>query len=60
MNTLILIGPIGDKRAYLNTPKEEALEAYRTETSNDPPEHQIREIHFTKSFSVYDAWESQG
>ena len=54
-NKLIVIGWMGVKTAYLNVPREEAINRYmqsRNVTSED-----IEEFDFEDEFGVYDAWD---
>lgn len=59
-NTLITIGWMGDKKAYLNITREEAIKRYCE--SEDEPVEDVREggvvdeLKFDDEFSVYDAW----
>ncbi|MBK1666527.1 hypothetical protein CKO28_00535 [Rhodovibrio sodomensis] len=62
-NRLILIGPLGDRRAYLSVPWEEVIRRYQQEQvcfEGDrpaiPADHEVREFEFTDTFSAYDAW----
>ena len=59
-NRLIAIGPVGDKIAYLNVDREEAIRrymnaqiAYTASTPDRPDDGQIREFTFHDSFHVY-------
>jgi hypothetical protein len=58
-HTLVVIGYIGMKIAYLDIEREEAIRRYKethTEETDDVTDR-IYEIHFTDSFQVYEAWE---
>ena len=59
-NTLVIIGWVGGKRAYLNLGKAEAIRRYL----EDEPEDEenigwigfVQEFPFDDTFCVYDAW----
>lgn len=60
MNTLVVIGYLGDKRAYLNVSMEEAARRYVAEHGDT---HEVKMcvqraelITFGYEFCVYDAW----
>jgi glucuronate isomerase len=60
---LVLIGPVGDRRAYLDVPRHEAIRRYQQEQicfegdrAPAPADLDVREFEFTDSFSAYDAW----
>lgn len=61
-NTLVTIGYLGNKRAYLNLSKEEALATYcaaeyeGTPTPEDLSSLTITEFEFENEFCVYEAW----
>ena len=59
MNTLIVIGWLGVRRAYLNVSREEAIRRYmEAEGEEDPPPpERITEFSFEDEFGCYDAYE---
>ena len=54
-HTLVLIGWLGTKRAYLDIPREEAIRRYK-ESDGDIDEEHIEEFTFTDEFGTYAAW----
>ena len=69
MNRLIIIGFMGDKLAYLNVNREEAITRYRNQLDDGHwdkdnfiefmdkiEKDHIEEFTFTDEFAVYDAW----
>ena len=58
-NTLIVIGSIGTKRAYLNLSREEAIARWvASEGEAEPADGLIDVFEFDDEFTVYDAWSS--
>jgi hypothetical protein len=59
-NKLIVIGWMGVKTAYLNVPREEAINRYMQSenvTSEDIEDFDfVQEFDFEDEFGVYDAW----
>lgn len=55
-HTLIVIGWIGDKRAYLDVTREEAIRRFTESEEVAPKDDEIGEFTFTDEFNVYDAW----
>lgn len=58
-NTLVVIGWLGLRTAYLNVPEEEAVERYMKEndlTPEDMKQVDKQVFTFQNSFGVYDAW----
>lgn len=61
MHTLVVIGPIGGKRAYLDLPREEAVRRYREECGDESYEvDNILEFEFEDAFSAYEIWAPEG
>lgn len=60
INTLIIIGYTGGKRAYLNVSREEAIDRYIKSDTSDAPKEEIEtlvvEFDFEDEFMVYDAY----
>ena len=62
-NTLIIIGAIGIKKAYLNITKDDAIERFCNDLEIPMDEYEeywsssYKEITFYDEFEVYDAWE---
>jgi hypothetical protein len=57
-NNLITIGWLGSQVAYLNVPKEQAIERFVNEHNDGDPVDPslITEFTFGDTFGVYDAW----
>ena len=63
-HTLVVIGDLGIKRAYLDITESDALERFlKTENISENDEEQVayyrattRSFEFESEFSVYDAW----
>ncbi len=58
-HTLVVIGWLGVRTAYLDVSKAEALALYAQENGEcqDVP---IKEFQFNEKFGVYDAWSEGG
>lgn len=54
-HTLVTIGYLGSRRAYLDLSKEEAFNRYLKAEGEVPP-HSVRSFEFDDEFEVYDAW----
>ena len=58
MNKIIVIGFLGNRRVYLNVPREEAIRRWKTdEGDEDFKESLVTEIEFGDEFCTYDVWE---
>jgi len=56
LHTLITIGPIGMKKAYLDIPMSAAIKRYESEFGADSPDaDNIQLFLFVDEFNVYDA-----
>lgn len=53
-HTLVIIGELGAKRAYLDVPLPEAMARYQEVEVEAPAPVQV--IAFGDEFGVYDAW----
>lgn len=57
-HTLVVVGYIGCKRAYLDVSREEAVRRYRESEHEDEVDlRRVKEIEFTDEFRAYDVWE---
>ena len=61
-NRLVVIGPLGCQVAYLNVPREDAIQRYRNaqvcfpgDVPAAPDDSEIREFEFHDAFHVYAA-----
>lgn len=57
-NRLVLVGMMGDRRAYLNVSRDEALRRWKAAYPHDyidNPESDIKEFEFDDEFWVYTA-----
>jgi len=56
-NKLVTIGVMGDRTAYLNVPREEAIKMYMEENGIAEEDfwYEVNEFQFDKTFVVYDA-----
>ena len=59
-HTLIVIGGVGDYRAYLDVPRKEAEARFWAEVYHGGPElihsAKIKEFSFDEEFGTYDVW----
>jgi thymidylate kinase len=63
-NSLVVIGYLGDKTAYLNLSKEEAIQRFMQDNLSDEDcnkeyvekHYNVEEFYFDDEFFVYDAW----
>lgn len=55
-NTLIVIGWLGIKRAYLNISEEEAKKRFIAKEGKIEDGMRIEIIHFNDEFAAYDLW----
>lgn len=59
VNSLVIIGWMGDFTAYLNTSREKAIAEWSRENASyglSVDELSVRTIEFEDRFKVYDAW----
>jgi hypothetical protein len=57
-HTLIVIGWLGSKRAYLDLSLEEAQARYRRDEGEEPAHLPATIFEFGDEFACYDAWAS--
>lgn len=53
MNTLVVIGRLGDYECYLNLTKDDAIQKYFEKYPTTESNSTTREIHFENSFGVF-------
>ncbi len=57
MNSLVAIGPPGQKTCYLNTPTPRAIEAWRAENAGqEPTGDMISWFSFETAFAASNVW----
>ena len=59
-HTLVVIGTLGAKRAYLDISVAEARKRFAASEGESDIEETLKEFTFSDSFGVYDAWSSSG
>lgn len=53
-NTLVVMGWLGNKSAYLNVPKEEAIARFKKDNEGDDEPYSVNEYEFTDELWAYD------
>jgi hypothetical protein len=55
MHTLVTIGCLGMKRAYLDVPRDEAIRRFKVAEGYEPPDGEVDEFLFHEEFYTYEA-----